>query len=295
MAPMSCPSSRRRSRWPAIAFVLLPGSFLVAGSGCSVGLGGLDEVQCKVDADCEARGGEFAGSVCVDDVCTAKEVDPKWGCIGHVEPLQSGKSDTLTSTLLDLITNEPAQGLTVKLCNKYDTPCNAPLGTPKMAADGSVTVTIPSDVEAYLDVTGADYIPLLAFLDHSVQAENPVVYVIPTGVAGALAQNAGVVLDETKGILLLRTADCTGNATAGASVSIFPTDKETRFYTIQNAVTADAVKTDTAGNAGFVNVTPGTVTATGTIGPGGQQYGSVQTLVRAGTVTAQILRPTPSL
>jgi hypothetical protein len=294
MAPMSCLPLWLRAHRAVIARGILLGSSL-AGGGCSVALGGLDEAQCKTDADCEARGGEFAGSVCLDGVCAAKEVDPKWGCIGHVEPLQSGKMDTLKTIFLDLLTNEPAKGITVKLCNKYDTPCNAPLGMPTPAADGSVTVTIPSDVEAYLDVTGPDYIPSLAFLDHTVETENPIVYLIPSGVAGALAQNAGVVLDDTKAILLLRTADCTGKATAGASVAIFPTDKETRFYTIQNAVTADATKTDTAGNAGFVNVSPGTVTVTGTIGPGGPVYGSVQTLARAGTVTDQILRPTPSL
>ncbi len=291
MAPMSCLPLRLRAR---CAWVLLLGSSLAA-CGCSVAVGGLDEVQCKTDADCEARGGEFAGSVCLDDVCTAKEIDPKWGCIGNVEPLQSGGMDTLKSIFLDLITNEAAQGISVKLCNKYDTPCSAPLATPTPEADGSVTVTIPSDVEAYLEVTGPDYYPLIAFLDHDVQAENPVVFVIPSGVAAALADNAGVTIDDTKGILLLRTADCTGSATAGASVSIFPSDKETRFYTIQNSVTPDATKTDSAGNAGFVNVTPGTVTAHGTIGPGGQEYGAVQTLIRAGTVTAQILRPTPTL
>ena len=265
-----------------------------ASSGCSVLTGDLDEVQCEVDADCEARGAAFAGSVCVDGLC-AEKVDPKWGCIGHVAPPEPGKVDQLHMAFTDLITNEAPKGLTLKLCNKYDVPCQSPLDTPTLEADGTLTVSLPTEIEAYIDITSPDYEPTIAFLDHGVQNDNSAVQLVPIGLAEILAQNAGVQVDKTKGIILLRTADCTGGATAGASVTIFPNHEETRFYTIQNSVTADASQTDSGGNAGFVNVTPGTVDITGTIGPTGPAYGSVKTLVRAGTMTYQIVPPTPTL
>ncbi len=266
---------------------------LAASTGCSVALA-TDDVQCTTDADCEARGGELLGTICVESVCQKPEpVDPKWGCVGEVEPVPSGDMDTLTARFLDLITNKPAPGITVKLCNKFDAPCDAPIGTPVPDADGAVTVTIPSELEAYLEVQGPDYYPMLAFLDHVAQDENEVVFMIPTGVAAALAQTADVTIDDTKGLLLVRTTDCTWAPTEGASVSIFPTDQETRFYTINNTTTPDASETDTAGNAGFINVTPGTVSVSGTIGPMGKKFGQVSTLIRSGTITAQILRPTP--
>jgi len=267
-----------------------------AAAGCTLALGD-DEVQCKTDADCEARGGDFAGSICVDELCTEKPVveDPKWGCIGKVEAPPTGQMDTLTARFLDLLSNQPAQGITVKLCNKFDTPCSAPLATPTPAPNGDVTVTLPSDVEAYLEVTGADYFQTLAFLDHVAQDGNPVVLLVPKSAANFIAKDAGVTIDPTKGIILARTVDCTNAPTAGASVSIFPSDMETRFYTINNSVTPNATQTDVAGNAGFVNVTPGSVTLTGTVGPSGKEYGKVQTLVRANAITAQVLRPTPTL
>lgn len=270
---------------------------IVLSAGCSLALGGGDEMQCTTDADCEARGGDFVGSICVDDVCTEKPVveDPKWGCVGHVDPPEGGKTDTLTARFLDLLSNEAAKDITVKLCNKFDTPCSAPLATPTPAPNGDVTVTLPSDIEAYLEVSGPDYFQTLAFLDHVAQTENPVVLMVPTSAAAFIAQDAGVTIDPTKGIILARTADCTNGPTAGASVSVFPSDMETRFYTINNSVTPNATQTDSAGNAGFVNVSPGSVTLTGTIGPGGKEYGKVQTLVRAGAITAQVLRPTPTL
>ena len=268
-------------------------SSLVVSAGCSVALD-LDEVQCETDADCDARGGELEGTICVESVCRKPEPeDPKWGCIGKVEPLASGEMNTLSSRLLDLITNQPATNITVKLCNKYDAPCEAPINTPVPDADGVVTVTIPSELEAYLDVQGPDYYPTIAFLDHVAQDKNEVVYIIPTGIVEALAVTADVTLDESKGILLGRMTDCTLAPTAGASVSVFPTDKETRFYTINNTATPDASQTDSAGNSGFINVSPGTVTMTGTVGPMGKTFGTVSTLIRSGTITAQILRPTP--
>ncbi|MFO0586961.1 MAG: hypothetical protein U0441_05455 [Polyangiaceae bacterium] len=278
----------------ALASVLILGCSW-ASSGCSVALGDLDEVQCKTDEDCTARGGEFADSVCKDGLCTEKPVDPKWGCIGHVPAPTAGHTDTLTVKLTDLINPAPPTNLTLRLCNKYDVTCAAPLGTPKMDADGNVTVMLPSDIEAYLEITSPDYESTIAFLDHTVQNDNSSVQLVPAGLAKTLAQNAGVQVDDTKGIVLLRTADCTGGATAGASVTLFPSDMETRFYTIQNAVTADATQTDLAGNAGFVNVTPGTVTITGTVGPSGPEYGSVKTLIRAAWMTYQIVPPTPTL
>lgn len=272
--------------------------FLAAAPGCSVALGS-DDAQCEADADCEARGGDFTGSICVEGICEEKPEpeDPKWGCIGKVEPAVTEGMVTVTSRFLDLLKNEPPKDVTFKLCNKYDTPCDAPLGTPEMDAEGDVTVTIPWDLEAYLEMQGPSYYPLLSFLDNDVKVHeaNPVVFAVPNVVVGGLASTAGVELDETKGILLVRMIDCTLQATAGAAVSIFPTEQETRFYTINNTVKADASKTDSSGNSGFVNVSPGAPQVTGMIAPNGKVYGTVSTLVRAGHMTAQILQPTPEL
>jgi hypothetical protein len=243
------------------------------------------------------RGAAFAGTVCKAHVCEAKPVvvDPKWGCIGSVKAPATGKMDALKVQLVDLISEMPAQGLTVKLCNKYDTPCATPLGTPTPDAMGFISATLPTDVEAYLEIEGSDYVPSIVFLDHLYTATNPLVQMVPSGAATGFATTAGVPLDPTKAILLVRTADCTGAASAGVSVTLFPTDKETRFYVINQAVTANASETDAAGNSGWVNVDPGPPTITATIGPNGKEIGKVTTLTRAGYLTFQILGPTPTL
>jgi hypothetical protein len=250
-------------------------------------------LECGADADCTARGPQFANSTCVANVCETK-ADPKWGCIGHVDPPKGGMMIKVTIKVVDLVSTAPVTSATVKLCSKYDPPCNSPLGIPTVGSDGTVTATIASDFQGYFDVQAKGYLTSLAFVDATVTNTNSDIQLIPQTAGVTLAKGAGVTIDPGAGIILARTTDCTGSASAGVSVSIFPSVKETGFYTIAAGVSPGATATDNAGNAGFVNVAPGTPTLTATRGPGGQEIGKVTTLVRAGAVTYQLMSPTPT-
>jgi cytochrome c5 len=271
---------------------------LFVSAACSLALQ-TPEAQCTTDAECDARGGEFAGTVCIDQVCQTKPepADPKWGCIGNVEPAKPGGMDTIKLQMFDIISAKPAKGLSIKLCNKYDPMCAAPIGMPEADAEGWVSATVPSDVETYFEVTTADdsYMPALVFMDHVAASKNTDIQLVPPSIAEGLAVTAGVTLDPAAGIVLTRTTDCQHERTAGVSTTIFPSDKETSFYVINSSVSPNATKTDSAGNAGFVNVTPGNPAITGTVGPEGPVLGKVTTLVRAGHITFQVLRPTATL
>lgn len=265
----------------------------LASSGCSVVLK-TDAEQCEADADCAARGAEFADTVCLEHVCQAKvEVDPKWGCLGHVEPPESGSMVTVAVKLLDLVSSKPLKNVTAKLCSKYDPSCSSPLGAPEVADDGTVAATVASNFQGYFDVQAPGYIPSLVFLDVVATAFNPEIFMLPPGVTDSLASGAGVTIDPMTGFVLAATVDCTLKVSAGVSVSISPSAKETGFYVIASGVSPGATSTDRTGNAGFANVTPGTPTFTTTRGPGGEKIGEVTTLVRAGSVTYLIIPPTP--
>jgi hypothetical protein len=274
-------------------------ALLVPVAGCSLALK-TDAEQCTTDADCAARGSDFAGTICKDNVCVEKPEagpppDPKWGCIGNVAPLMAGQIDTIKLQLLDLITQTPVQGLTVKVCNKYDPTCTKPLATPMPDAMGWVSASIASDLEAYLDISGGGYMPAVVFLDHVAAGKNTDILLITPEEVMGLAQIAKVTVDPTKGLVLGRTVDCTGTRTAGVSVTLSPSAGETRFYVINNTPTPNASQTDNGGNSGFVNVDPGNPSLTGTLGPDGKEMGKVTTLVRAGAMTYQLIRPTPTL
>ena len=101
-------------------------------------------LECGADADCTSRDAAFASTACVVNVCQAK-ADPKWGCIGHVDPPKSGLMIKVAIKVVDLVSTAPVKSATVKLCSKYDPPCNGPRGAPTVADDGTVTATIASD------------------------------------------------------------------------------------------------------------------------------------------------------
>lgn len=196
-------------------------------------------LECGADADCTARGAEFANSACVANVCQTK-VDPKWGCIGHVDPPMPGSMVTAGAKILDLVSTEPVKNFTAKLCSKYDPQCSSPLSPPKLAADGSATVTVASDFQGYLDVQAPGYLPALVFLDLTAIATNPVILLLPTAVIDNLAMGAKVLRDPAAGIVLGRTVDCEYKPSAGVSVSIFPSTTETAFYVIGSGVSPGA-------------------------------------------------------
>jgi hypothetical protein len=275
-----------------LARAALAGMFL-APTGCSLVVKS-DVEQCSVDADCAARGADFADTVCVEHTCQAK-VDPKWGCLGHVDPPTAGSMVKVTIQLIDLVSTSPVTKATVKLCSKYDPPCASPLGTPAVDADGLVSATVASDFQGYFDIEGAGYVPSLAFIDVVVTSSNPQVQLVSPAALTTLAKGAKVEVDPAAGIVLSRTVDCQFAATAGVSVSIFPSGAQTGFYVIASGVSPGATATDSAGNAGFINVAPGTPTLTATRAPGGAEIGKVTTLVRAGAITYQILPPTSTL
>jgi hypothetical protein len=268
-------------------------AWFLASSGCSLVVSS-DAEQCTIDADCAARGADFADTTCVEHVCQTK-VDPKWGCLGKVEPRKPGSMVTIKLQLLDLVSTAPAKNLTVKLCSKYDPPCASPLGTPKPEADGFYSVTVASDFQGYYDIQGPGYLPSLAFLDPVFDEANSDISLIPASAAKSLAAGAGVTLDPDAGLVAARTVDCQSQRTSGVSVSIFPSKKETGYYLIGSGISPSATATDSSGNSGFVNVEPGTPTLTATRGQGGAEIGKVTTLIRAGSVTYQIVGPTPTL
>jgi hypothetical protein len=273
-------------------------AWLLGGTGCSVLLQ-TDAQQCTVDADCTARGAAFAGTVCSAGVCVPKEAgapDPKWACIGTGIPLPSGSMATFELQFVDLITTQPVtQNLTVALCNKYDTTCMTPLTMLTPDTTGTVTSTVATSFEGYVDVTDTtgNYLPSLVFIDLAVIAKNGQVLLIPKSAESALATTADITVDPTAGLLLMGTDDCTGARSAGVSVSMSPVGKETGFYLINDAAETTATMTDSSGNSGFINVAaPSNVIVTGTVAATGTPMGQVTTLVRPGTMTYQLVRPT---
>jgi hypothetical protein len=299
--------------------------WLLGSAGCSLALA-TDSEQCNVTADCTARGAAFAGTTCIDntcqspppqctvaadcaalggsfanDICVSNKcvTDPKWGCIGNVAPLPSGGMTPVKVQLVDLINNSmPVTNVSVELCEKLDPTCATPL-TPAPALDsmGNVTMTVASNFDGYLNITDPTmkYLPSLIFIDLVAVSKNPTILLVSNTEETGLTITAGVKVDPTAGLLLMPVVDCTSTVTAGVTVSAAPAGSETGFYLVAGEPSTMATQTDSSGDAGFVNAVAGDVTITGTLGSGGKEMGKVTTIVRAGAMTYQLVRPTSTL
>jgi hypothetical protein len=262
---------------------------LLSAPGCSLALK-TDEAQCVNDADCAARGKDFAGLICAEGTCQPKP-DPKWGCLGEPEGPPVQEMVEVKVQFLDLITENGVSGADLKLCKSFDPLCNTPIATKTSDAQGFASITLESDFQGFVEVDATGYLPEIIVMDAYAAAKNGDILLIPEGAAVALSQQAGVPIDPMKGIIIGRTADCQLDRTEGVSVSLSPSTGETRFYVINNLITKSADRTDKSGNSGFVNVDPGSPEIRATLGPDGEEITRIATLVRAGTVTGQVIRP----
>jgi len=127
-----------------------------------------DVVQCTTDPDCAARGGEFAGTRCVEGVCTraadvaeagsdatsvdAAPIDPKWGCLGNVQwpPQSSTEKVKFRERFRRLVGSTPIVGLRVKACVSLDPECNSPVAQGDTDAKGDIVLDLPKHFRGYL-------------------------------------------------------------------------------------------------------------------------------------------------
>jgi hypothetical protein len=125
----------------------------LALTACSLGFG-LDREQCEKTADCSG----FGNAECVDKVCVAIEstggggaggsvpVDPKWDCIGNVEPPDPG-GDTVRHVyrfVLAVDESHVPDNLSTQVCAGIDPDCENPKpGFPQPDANGLLELDLP--------------------------------------------------------------------------------------------------------------------------------------------------------
>lgn len=259
-------------------------------AGCTVALQTPAE-QCVEDADCAARGGELAGTVCIDDVCR-EPPDSRWACVGHVEPTPIGESFTASIRLVDLLAAEPVTDASVQLCKKLDPLCSVPVQTLAPDADGAVSAGVQSDFRGFFSIEAPGYVPTLFFIDTGGVTGALNVAMFTPEASNALNQTITPDIDPEGGFVNVVMHDCEDQRAPGVHFEIAPDDGVTPFYAIGSSVSGTATETDVTGNGGFINVPPGTVTLTATLAETGEVLSVETTLIRKATLTYQAMRPT---
>ena len=256
-----------------------------------------DRVQCAHDRDCQAAGGDFLGSRCVDSVC---QPDRAWGCLGSVKPVQLPVGHRSTATLLlrmrDLVHLTPITNVTARLCRKMDINCESPLVN-DVRGDEAGHVVLPVDLgfDGYVDLRAPDRMPGLNFMLPPIDGDReiPFIPLLPARTLVDFAEANHESLREDRGHLMFIAYDCLHRTTPGVTAETPQADGPTiRFFVKDGLPTSQASETDPSGRGGFINLRAGTVVMRAH-SPLGQRIATLTLTVRPGTITFIGLVPMP--
>lgn len=258
-------------------------------SGCSLSLDA-QRTQCVTDDDCAGLTDAAIQSVCVARFCVAQKQAPVSTCENRqrLEPA-STRPFKVKFRLRDVVTNEPLANMRSKLCNKLDVNCDDPQSAEVISdSEGNTSIEIRPGFIGYLEITGEQVGTGVYFFNPAVEGDHDfgVIELISVPVARVVAAQTGASFSPDRGLLLLRSVDCSGTPIAGIRYQMNDYDAIRRaYYSVDGLPSTAATATDRDGYGGFVNVKPGIVTVAVYDSTDEVMEPSVSLLVRPGTVT----------
>jgi hypothetical protein len=253
----------------------------------------------QAGADEFATRGACVAKNCAEE-CTSATA---WSCLDENPTfLKPPSADPITfgMSIVEFVTEKPYEGLTVKACSQSDLDCGAPLATATTDANGRFEMTVPSGpsgFNGYIDLSGQSIFPALYyFLPPLIVGGDRGRLRLPAADTITLLVKAiGVELDPTRGHLALVPWDCTLSPAPGVSLSIDTADAmTTTYYFRQGAPSHAATETDVApALGGAVNLPARLALVRATVTSRDQPSAEVNFNIRAGTLTASSLPPSP--
>jgi hypothetical protein len=258
-----------------------------------------ERVQCVTDADCQNRGGDFAGSLCQDTVCIT---DPTWGCVGSVvwpssPPVPSPEKVNVKLALSNLLTKEVVVGATARVCGKLDPKCDSPLETDlRSDGDGILAVQVNKYFDGYFEISNPSMVDTMYFFNPPVETERvvPFVPLVPPEALTVFGESLKMMPLFDRGTVIGLSYDCQGASAAGVQLSTDAADEHTAaFYMVAGYPSLEATQTDKSGQAGIANVVPGPRLISGRRADTGQTIGTVNVQARPVWITYTSILPTP--
>jgi hypothetical protein len=279
--------------------------------------------QCTDDcANTYPDGGAPFGdwNTCVKYTCAEKcRGGDSWECLDKrvywPVPAAPNADIEFSFGVVDLYTEQPFVGTTVRSCKAGDYTCASPVETTTTDDRGTVKLKVRAGDMGFagfleLGTGDCDGGPCGGTLSGNGSAIYPSLwYIVPPYVVGGwkgnlqflpadmfpgIAAYMQVDLDPTKGHLAVDVLDCNFKPAPGVQLSI-PNDGgggATAFY-FQGAM-PDKFGRETDAQtaiAGFVNLEPGPINLKATLKADGRELGTMQVQIRAGTMTATTFPP----
>ena len=263
-----------------------------------------DVVQCKTNEDCESRGGEFAGSVCQDNVCTGSTA-----CRGKIV-WEAEDTSRKVHTHVRFVNSaeKPVAGVKAVLCAKLDPNCERPSEPTISDADGYALVEVPFAFRGQIRVNepppGFDE----TFMKTGLVTYPPVVKdetketVVPSYAAVRLFSRTeldlllalrGLKTEPGKSHVFGEVVDCNARPLRGATIDAVPADPDRVLFLGDDSDTPSPTQKVTAGSAifTFFNAVSGTVNLQATYG--NQLWSRVELVTIPDVIMTLQLPPSP--
>ncbi len=226
-----------------------------------------------------------------------------WSCVGQVTwPASAVPKAEVNLTFTKLIGSGTLEGLNVKVCDKADATCSAPLAMEVTDAMGAVKLFVSTGAtgfDGYLDVSGGTVVPALIYYLPPIGADIPagtleVPLVTEDNLALITGLAGGLSLDPTRGQLLALAYDCAGDNAVGVQIAASNADaKSTQAYLQGSALSLEAKQTDESGGSVIFNLPAGASDISVTLPGAGTLTAKSGVTIRAGAFTYATLPPTP--
>lgn len=277
----SCVRGRMDFRWVACCFACF---------GCSLWLEP-ERLQCVTDVDCERRGGDFVGTLCIERACRP---NPHWSCTDEARPeLAATEQAILRISLVDVASEQTVPAVNGQLCKLADAACESPVAELYSDSDGTIEQPIVGGFEGYLQFEMPGYLPMLYLVPSFIREDSTLeVPMAREELLPELAAALDVHIDPDRGHVILYVEDCFGEMAADVILSSPQAGEDTvRFFVLADGVSTAADATGEVGLGGFINFNPATPAIRAEVKATGRRLRPISLIVRPGYVTVAAVQP----
>jgi hypothetical protein len=255
--------------------------------------------QCSTNADCQKRGGDFARSICSNEVCI---IEPKWGCVGKVTwpvppPMSVPEKVTVKVALSNLLTGEIVSGASARVCGKLDPTCDFPTQIDVLSnEEGVLQLQLNKYFDGYLEIKFPSMVDTMYFFNPPVDADRniPFIPLVPFTALEVFGKQLKMLPLTDRGTVIGLSYDCLGQSAEGLQLSTDEGDEFTSaFYMAAGFPSLEATMTDKSGQGGIANVPVGARLISGRRADTGELIGTVSVQTRAIWITYTSMLPTP--
>lgn len=254
---------------------------------------------------------------CVQNTCHAAcETGKAWQCLDAPVPWPIPKSVgdfTFSVTVVDLLSENPYVGATVRACKQLDLQCDVPIDQSVTDSTGLVSLKVPVGsvgFNGYLEVTGGDngtgmgadsavfpalYYPVPPIIAPGWRGR---LQFVSAGDLPILAAFTTVDVDPARGHFATNAVDCNFTNAGGVSFTADsqlanPDDPKLKgFYFVNGIPNIHATATDPLTSiGGFVNLPANSTLITATVAATGKNLGQLSYNIRAGWFTVSSFPP----